>query len=218
LVKIGKYIMSRLYINIISIFILINLTGCYVPFMGGGIFVFPSGSSTKEVKTKNYSNGPVSTPEFASLISEAIDGGVTEIKVLGAANWIFPGHLFDGIAAVTDKAIILIKWYKPDNEYKIIKRLAFNEILSIAIDTRRGANLYMRHSKLNFEDISFEYNVETHLQFVKSIWQDSEKTETAYNYLKNLIKVHELAIDYINYDDYDDYENFEQNPDDTEPK
>jgi len=209
--------MSKLYINIISIFILINLTGClYVPFMGGGIVV-PADSSKINFKAKNYSIGPVSTPQFTSLISKTINSNEVDIKTLGTVKWTSPFHRFNGIAAVTDEAIILLKWYKPDKEYKIIMRLAYNEneIRAVSIGANGlTANLEMRNFDLIFKDMGSGYDTITQLQFVNvdSTEVGAEKTISAFNFLKNKIKVYDV-------EDYDmSSDDFELNPDETELK
>ena len=165
----------------------------------------------QQVEIPGYTLGSVSPDEFPVLIHNAIPASEGEVHVFGKAHWsgLQNGERFiETVAAITDTDILLLMWHEPENQYTIVTRLPFSEILSISAATygARTVYLYFDDKEVLLGDQSYKVEGKTSFDFIKpSRGLYREKNEAVFLFLQDKIKLHEsygLATDDSFDDDY----------------
>jgi len=168
--------MTKYYSHTIKALLLLSLTACF-------------NFSPREIKIPDYSLGPFSSDEFPALLNIAIPASEGKVHVFGRVDWSFPGvidHYFYGIVAITNSDILLLKWYEPEERYKIVERLLYSEILSVSTSSRKpGGSIKLRinNKVLSLGDQNYGSHLPTYLSF-----RDPEKNEAAFALLRDKIK------------------------------
>lgn len=187
--------MTRLCLLIIKILIVLSLAGCAVPML---ILSLPGGAPLpQQAEIPGYTLGPVAADEFPALVLNAIPASEGEIHVFGKADWsgLQGGERFiEAVAAITDTNILLLMWYQPENQYKIVTRFPFSEILSVsALPGGDRTSLYFDDKELSLGDQTYRIDGKTALTFYKPsrIGLDREKNEATFLFLQDRIKLHE---------------------------
>lgn len=161
------------------------------------ILSLPTGDSLpQQVEIPGYTLGPVTSDEFPALFHSAIPVSEGEVHVFGKAEWsgLQNGERFiEAVAAITDTNILLLMWNEPENQYKIVARFPFSEILSVSAppDGDRMV-LYFDDKELSLGDQNYGINDKTIFSFYKTsrIGLDREKNEATFLFLKDRIKLH----------------------------
>ena len=148
----------------------------------------------QQVEIPGYTLGSVSPDEFPVLIHNAIPASEGEVHVFGKAHWsgLQNGERFiETVAAITDTDILLLMWHEPENQYTIVTRLPFSEILSVSAfpDGDGTIYLYFDSKELSWGDQNYGINGETSFRFYRP--SRREKNEAAFLLLQSKIKLHE---------------------------
>lgn len=158
----------------------------------------PTGDTIpQQVEIPGYTLGPVTSDEFPALFHNAIPVSEGEVHVFGKAEWsgLQNGERFIvAVAAITETNILLLMWNEAENQYKIVTRFPFSEILSISA-TPDGDRmfLYFDDKELSLGDQDYGVNGETIFSFYKTSWigLDREKNEATLLFLKDRIELDE---------------------------
>jgi hypothetical protein len=140
--------------------------------------------------------GPISSPEFPTLVNNAIPASEGKVQIFGAGNW-FPNLLgftgvrsfllappaesIPGVFVITDTSLLFLQWHQPEERFEVVKRLLYSEILSVSLDSY-GLNrrLVVRKKDLSFDTFDFTKGNGTLV--------DTEKVEAAFALLRDRFK------------------------------
>jgi hypothetical protein len=152
----------------------------------------------QQVEIPGYTLGPVAADEFPALFHNAILVSEGEVHFFGHASWsgLQNGERFiEAVAAITDTDILLLMWHEPENQYTIMTRLPYSEILSIsaAIDGVRTVYLYFDDREVSLGDQNYKLEGKTKFDFINpyGFRIDREKNEVVFLFLQDKIKLHE---------------------------
>lgn len=163
------------------------------------ILSLPGGGAVpQQIEISGYTRGPVSSDEFPALLHNAIPASEGEVRFFGKAQWsgLQNGERYYAtvVAAITDTDILLLMWHEPENQYTIMTRLPFSEILSISTTTYGHGTVYLYFDdrEVLFGDQSYKVEGKTSFDFVKpSGFLYREKNEAVFLFLQDKIKLHE---------------------------
>ena len=166
-----------------------------LPLPGGT----PGGTAPpQQIEISGYTLGPISSDEFPALLHNAIPASEGEVRFFGKAQWIGlqngERYISPVVAAITDTDILLLMWHEPENQYTIVTRLPFSEILSISAATygARTVYLYFDDKEVLLGDQSYKVEGKTSFDFIKpSRGLYREKNEAVFLFLQDKIKLHE---------------------------
>lgn len=156
-------------------------------------------AAPQQIEISGYTLGPISSDEFPALLHKAIPASEGEVRFSGKVQWL---GLQNGeryyatvVAAITDTDILLLMWHEPENQYTIVTRLPFSEILSISARTygSRTVYLYFDDKEVSLGDQSYKVEGKTTFDFIKPSGSRTirEKNEAVFLFLQDKIKLHE---------------------------
>ena len=182
------------------------LGGCIaLPLPGAGWAVAPlllSGPAKADLP--GYSLGPVSSERFPDLVKAAIPLNEGTVHLHGAVDLLVPlnneSHYLSAVASLTDTHILFLKWYDLEEQYKIVARLPYSEILALSTNSLgrgRVAYLCLAASVFAWGDQTYTIDQRASMSFNKpsGIYQDVEKTQAAIDLLHEKIKPVEGTCD-----------------------
>jgi len=170
------------------------LVGCVPVPVAGWTPVFVGGPTGFDLP--DYSLGPVSSDRFADLIATAMPVEEGEVLLFGRVELAFRkdfhGHLFSAVAVMSDTGILLLKWYEPEDRYRIVARLSYSDIQEIAINTLGlGAAIHMCLAIKEFvlADESHAIDPMVSMTFIRpsGFIQDTDRSEAAFAVLQEKI-------------------------------
>ena len=178
------------------------LSGCAILDVATVILSLPIPGGTapsQQIEISGYTLGPISSDEFPALLHNAIPASEGEVRFFGKAQWL---GLQNGeryyatvVAAITDTDILLLMWHEPENQYTIVTRLPFSEILSISAATygARTVYLYFDDKEVLLRDQSYKVEGKTKFDFINppGFRIDREKNQAVFLFLQDKIKLHE---------------------------
>ena len=173
----------------------------------------PTGTAPpQQIEISGYTLGPISSDEFPALLHNAIPASEGEVRFFGNAQWLDlqngERYISPVVAAITDTEILLLLWHEPENQYTIVTRLPFSEILSISAATygARTIYLYFDDKEVLLGDQGYKVEGKTSFDFLKpSGGLYRKKNEAVFLFLQDKIKLHEsppLTPDDLFDDDY----------------
>jgi len=115
--------------------------------------------------------GPVSSPEFPSLVAKTIPKEDGEIRLFGSGNWYpnvrgftairsillaTPVPPTPGALVITDEALIFLQWDEEAKIFDVIKRLPYSELVAVSLDSY-GLNrrIVLRKKDLSYDSFDF---------------------------------------------------------------
>jgi hypothetical protein len=143
-----------------------------------------------------YSLGPVSSDQFPDLVGTALPADEGQALLFGRVEMILGAdnhdYLFSAVAVLSDTDILLLKWYEPEDRYKILARLPYSEILSVSINTwGLGRSIYLCLATTEFvlagQDHAIEPRVSMAFIEPSGFLQDRERSEAAFALLQGKI-------------------------------
>jgi hypothetical protein len=140
--------------------------------------------------------GPVSSPEFPSLVAKTIPKEDGEILLFGSGNWYpnvrgftairssllaKPADPTPGVLVITDGALLFQQWDEETKIFDVIKRLPYSELVAVSRDTY-GLNrrIILRKTDLSYDSFDF---TQASGNFV-----DATKVEQAIEFLRGRIE------------------------------
>jgi hypothetical protein len=178
------------------------LVGC-VPLPIAG-WVPVGGAGLKTLDLPDYSRGPVSSEQFPDLVRKAIPPGEGTMHVFGSAELILRegnrGVIVSAVASLSDTAILVLMWHEPDEQYEMVARVPYSDILSVSTNSwglGRTIYLCLATSQLVLGDETHEIDQQASLSFIKDsgVFQDVEKSETGLLLLQEKITPIDGACD-----------------------
>jgi hypothetical protein len=182
------------------------LSGCVaIPLPGVGLVFAPvplSGAGNLDMP--DYSLGPVSSEQFPDLIRNAIPPSEGAVHVFGRVqlSLLLDGrsYLLSAVAALTDTDMVLLKWYDPEEDYEILARLPYTDILSVSTNSLglgRIVYLCLATTVFAWGDQTYPMGQHASMSFIKTsgIFADTERTEDAISLLQEMIKPVDGACD-----------------------
>ena len=93
-------------------------------------------------------------------------------------------YILIAVASLSDSNILLLKWYEPDEQYRILARLPYSDVLSLSANSvGLGRTIYLCLATTEFAwgDQSYAIEQRAHMTFIKPSGSrhDVEKTESA---------------------------------------
>jgi len=183
--------MAKIYAYVVSLFILVSLTGC--------------GPMPIKMLVPDYSLGPVSSEDFPDLVQSAIPPDKGEVHIFGKANWLgfveSPGYFhvvspyFSGVAALTDTDIFLLLYNDNEQRYEILTQVPYT---GISFDPKHGRRaggalcLYIEEPEFSFGEKSYTPYERTYLEFTRptGIRSDPEKNKLAHLLFEEKVSRH----------------------------
>lgn len=115
--------------------------------------------------------GPVSSPEFPSLVAKTLSKDDGEIHFFGSGSWypnvrgftpnrsLFlakPAPPTPGVLVITDEALLFLQWDEDAKSFDIIKRLPYSELVAVSLDSY-GLNrrIVLRKKDLSYDSFDF---------------------------------------------------------------
>jgi hypothetical protein len=140
--------------------------------------------------------GPVSSPEFPSLVAKTIPKEDGEIRLFGSGNWYpnvrgftairssllaTPADPTPGVLVITDEALLFQQWDEEAKIFDVIKRLPYSELVAVSLDTY-GLNrrIVLRKTDLSYDSFDFTQ--------ASGTFVDATKVEQAIGFLRGRIK------------------------------
>ena len=196
--------MSKHYILATVLVALFLLSGCVITPLTviGSTPLLVRGPKTFDLP--NYSLGPVSSDQFSDLLEKAIPPNEGVVHLFGPANLSLSKdnryYSLSAVAALSDSAILLLKWYEPEKQYKLLARLPYSEILSVSTNSwGLGRVIYLCLATTEFAlgDHTHAIDQRADMTFDKPsrIFQDVEKAKAAFSLLQEKIKPIDGACD-----------------------
>lgn len=140
--------------------------------------------------------GPTNNSDFPKLAEAPVPLADRPVHLYGPAQW-FPNSrgftavrslalgggqasVIPGVLVISEKALLFEQWDERQNVFEVIKRLPFDELMSVQLDTYgRGRQLVVRKKDMSFE--SFNYTGASGQMI------DQEKTEAAVVFLQKRV-------------------------------
>jgi hypothetical protein len=161
-------------------------------------------SGPKDLDQKGYSLGPVSSEQFPDLIERAIPPSEGTVHLFGRAELKLlldnRSYSLTVVASLSDTDILLLQWYDPEEQYKLMARLPYSEIQSVSKNERGfGRVIYLCLANMEFAwgDQSHEIGQRASMSFTKpsGFFQDIDRTKAALYLLQERIEPIDGACD-----------------------
>lgn len=140
--------------------------------------------------------GPIDAPEFPSKVAKAVPSSEGEIHLYGPGNWYpnsrgftglrssllaSPSDPIPGVLVVTKTSVLFQQWDEVTNEFDVVKRFPFAELLAASLDSF-GLNrrIVLRKKDLSYD--SFDFTQASGKFF------DARKVEEAVAFVRDRIK------------------------------
>ena len=115
--------------------------------------------------------GPISAPNFANLVANAIPANDGQMEMYGTATWYAntkgftavrsaflskPADPIPGVLVLTNNAILFQQWEETTKSYDVIKRFEYKDLLSSTLDSYGlGRRIVIRKKDLSFDTFEF---------------------------------------------------------------
>lgn len=140
--------------------------------------------------------GPTNSADFQKLAQAPVPVADGSVHMYGAAQW-YPNSrgftalrslalggepaAIPGVLVIADKALVFEQWDERQNVFEVIKRLPFDDLMSVQLDTYgRGRQIVVRKRDLSFDSFSYT-GPSGHMV-------DQEKTEAAVQVLQQRLQ------------------------------
>jgi len=182
------------------------LVGCVpVPVVGWTpVFVGGPTAGWTDIDQADYSLGPVSSDQFPDLVKNAIPPSEGAAHLVGRVELLLfldnRSYILSAVGSLTDTGIVLLRWYEPGEQYRILATLPYSDILSFSRNSLgfgRMINFCLATRVFAWGDQTYEGGQRPSMSFVEpsGIYQDVEKTDAALNLLQEMIKPVDGACD-----------------------
>jgi len=182
-----------------SLLLVFLLVGCVpLPVIGWTpVFVGGPVAGLVDFDQPDYSLGPVSADQFPDLVKNAIPPDEGEVHLVGRVELLLlldnRTYILSAVGSLTDAGIALLKWYEPEEQYRILAKLPYSDILSFSgnsVGFGRAVKLCLATRVFAWGDRTYEIGQPTSVSFVKpsGMYQDVEKTDAAIKLLQEKIK------------------------------
>ena len=185
---------------------LLLLNSCApLPLPGIGWAVVPvAGSAGGSLELPGYSLGPVSSEEFPDLILKGMPSGEGNALLSGRVELMLRlddhFYILSAVASLTDTDILLFQWYAPEEQYKVVGRLPFSDVLSFSTNSAGfGRTIYLCTMTTEFAWGEHTYTMDQRasMSFIRpaGTFHDVDRTEAALELLREKTTPTEGACD-----------------------
>jgi len=182
------------------------LVGCIPVPVVGWTPVFVGGPATgwTDIDLPDYSLGPVSSDQFPDLVKNAIPPSEGAVHLVGRVELLLRldnrSYILSAVGSLTDTGITLLRWYEPEEQYRILATVPYSDILSFSSNTLgfgRMVNFCLGTRVFTWGDQTYDIDQRPSMSFVKpsGAYQDVEKTDAALSLLQEKVKPVDGACD-----------------------